>query len=305
MLALLARVGQKRKLKEPDSGNAEQSTASSLQPLKSHSTMDIDKSTSAMGHAAGPSESACHRVVLTPELASLVFLHLDQPIHFNATCRLFRSIATNPAMVYAWFNMRFWKCELLYQLLKWKGCRSPYYTFFLDEKKVPVSRELVSNVLPTYNNTLRCRILSRFPHYTLSPYSANDAFDVTCAIFHTDNDSIPLQALNDNHRAPVDRAFLLNLFNTYGLPAYERNDLASLLAAILLVGSDLDWWAEVLRQSAGFPQLVPQNLLEHVLQYLIYTRHMPDWGRYLVAVDRTMLQGPTNPLPQTSVRLLE
>lgn len=44
--------------------------------------------------------SAAQRVALTPELATLIFLHLDKPAGFSAICRLFHGIAINPATVH-------------------------------------------------------------------------------------------------------------------------------------------------------------------------------------------------------------
>lgn len=55
----------------------------------------------------------------------------------------------------------------------------------------------------------------------------------------------------------------------YGLPAYDRTGLTTLVVAILLVGYDLQWWEATLRQAAGLPTLVPEVLFNGVLDRLI------------------------------------
>lgn len=69
-------------------------------------------------HQVDSQLTPCQRVVLTPELATLVFLHTEQPAAFNATCRLFHEIATSPLAVYNWFDRRYYQCEQAYQLLR-------------------------------------------------------------------------------------------------------------------------------------------------------------------------------------------
>lgn len=79
-------------------------------------------------------------------------------------------------------------------------------------------------------------------------------------------------------------------FHRYHLPAYDRNLLCQLLSAILLVGRDLDWWAFVLQRYAGFPQLVPDDLLDGVLGYIILTNPMYDtWKNFLAPVSMSVL----------------
>lgn len=87
--------------------------------------MELD--THPPSSTANTSNSACHRVLLTPELASLVFLHVDHPAGFNATCRLFHNIASNKSSVYSWLERRFFECEQIYELLAWRGLRKSEY----------------------------------------------------------------------------------------------------------------------------------------------------------------------------------
>lgn len=91
--------------------------------------MDVDgwlNRASLIPNAQG-SHSAAQRVALTPELATLIFLHLDKPANFSAACHLFHGIATTAATVYTWFNRRYWKCEIFYALLLWRGLSKPMY----------------------------------------------------------------------------------------------------------------------------------------------------------------------------------
>lgn len=68
------------------------------------------------------------------------------------------------------------------------------------------------------------------------------------------------------------KPFLQILQCRYGLPAYNRDGLVSLVAAILLVGCDLEWWEATLRHYAGFSRLVPKALVEDVLVQLFIPR---------------------------------
>lgn len=55
----------------------------------------------------------------------------------------------------------------------------------------------------------------------------------------------------------------------YGLPAYDRDGLITLVAAILVVGRDLVWWATTLHRFGGFPQLVPEEIVDEVLNLIV------------------------------------
>lgn len=63
----------------------------------------------------------------------------------------------------------------------------------------------------------------------------------------------------------------MHVFRRYGFPVYDRDRLLSLLATILLVGAELEWWRHALLQFAGLPHLVPDHLLEDVLALLVQT----------------------------------
>lgn len=84
--------------------------------------MDLDaSSTTSTASTAG------RRVALTPELATLVFLHVNKPEHFNTTCRLFHSIASSTYAVHSWFDRRYWKAEQFYELLLRSNLRQLKY----------------------------------------------------------------------------------------------------------------------------------------------------------------------------------
>lgn len=134
--------------------------------------MELD--THAATRRASQTSSACQRVFLTAELATLIFLHLDEPAAFNATCRLFHGVASSKYAVYSWLNKRYWKCEQLYELLARPGLRKAEYVdvgrdlllaeakltighvtlilqFLLDEKAVPCSRQLICHLVAHSN----------------------------------------------------------------------------------------------------------------------------------------------------------
>jgi hypothetical protein len=76
-----------------------------------------------------------------------------------------------------------------------------------------------------------------------------------------------------------------------GFPVYNRAWLRSFLAAILLVGRDLDWWQETLQQYAGMPVLMPRNLGLDVLKLLLSCLISPDtlWGHCLALHDHSVV----------------
>lgn len=54
---------------------------------------------------------------------------------------------------------------------------------------------------------------------------------------------------------------------------------------------DLEWWAGVLQRYAAFPQLVPEDLVDGVLDYVSLTNPMTDvWDGFLSPVSMNILQ---------------
>ena len=61
---------------------------------------------------------AVQRLLDLPELLTCIYIELDDPIAFSSTSKKLRLITKDTTNVYKWFSRRYFRCEILFELLR-------------------------------------------------------------------------------------------------------------------------------------------------------------------------------------------